>query len=155
MRLEMVSRWAEIAANVGVILTLIFLASEVRANTLLMERQTIMDRAEVLNTPFFDNPELSRILAQIKSVDGPDLIEAAFVERYGLTYEDAVTWGRHLGLIWAGLEADFALEGRSEALTRRIELLIQAPDQRLIWETEFDRPFSDPEFLAYVEELRR
>ena len=153
MRMEMVSRWVEIAANIGVILTLIFLASEVRANTLLMERQTIMDRAEALNAPFFENPDLARILASIKEVDGVEPIESAFVERYGLSYEDVVNWGRHLGLIWAGLEADFILEGRSPALTSRIELLLASPDNRLIWETEGARPFSDPGFLAYVEEL--
>jgi len=155
MKLENASRWVEIAANVGVIVTLVLLVAEVRTNTRALQRQAFMDRSTALNGPFFEDPDLARILTGIKEVDGwgNEEWEPAFVDRYGMSLEDAVRWGRHLGMIWQGLEADYVLEGPSEGLASRVRLLLQFPDNELLWELG-GGPTSNESFRAYVQGLR-
>ena len=153
MKMERVSRWAEIVANVGVLVSLLILVAEVRGNTQVIQREAFLARSAAINAPFLENDRLARILAQVKVVDGWEgsPFEEAFAERYGLPIEDAIVWGRLVATIWTGIEADFVTEGRSVALESRVRLMLSFPDGRMGF--ELNPQISDPGFMRYVEEV--
>lgn len=64
-------------------MSLVFLVQEVRYNTLVLERQAVMDRTAAFNSPFLADSSLASILVRIKRVDGYDPVETAFVEWIG------------------------------------------------------------------------
>ncbi|MEJ2343017.1 MAG: hypothetical protein P8Y10_12515 [Gemmatimonadales bacterium] len=155
MKIEKLSRWAEIVANLGVLVSVLFLVAEVRDNTKTIKRQIVLQRADVMNTPFLESPSLARILSKVKSVDGWEgsPYEEAFVARYGDPIEDGIIWARHLAMVWAVLEADYELEGESPSLESRVRLLLSFPDNQMVWESGAPQIFS-PSFKAYVELIR-
>ena len=85
--------YAEVVGLIAIVVSLAVLIVEVRENTLAIERQTALDRANSLTSPFFDS-ELASILDKIKSQDGPDVNIVPFVEAYDLSYREAVIWER-------------------------------------------------------------
>ena len=149
MKLQEWANWSEIVASIAVIVTLVFLAQEVRNNTLALERQADLDRASALSDPFFEAPELAGVLAKIKAVDGEDPLPRALEERYGLTPEEAILWERHLRLVWLEHEADFSRTGPTPELEAWIAGTLAVPDNRLYWETM--GVHSGPDFRAFVD----
>ena len=152
MKLQDWAHWAEICASVGVIATLLFLIFEVRETTLTIEKQVISDRAAALNAPFLGESELPSILEKIKAVDGPESMEYALMERYGLTHSEASIWARYQGQVWSGLESEYVRNGDTEILRERIQHLDSFPDIRLVLR---HLKQVSPEFLAYIEEVRQ
>lgn len=153
MKLEQWSHWAEIGASVAIFVSLIILVQEVRTNTLVMERQAVLDRAAAFNGPFLQDSPLPEILTRIKTVDGFEPLEQALVKRYNLTYEQAVQWGRHLSLLWTVLEADYRTKGPSDALGAIAYSLLGSPDNQLFWDKGAPQVLSG-EFRQYVEAVR-
>lgn len=94
---------------------------------------------------------------KVKAVDGAEGLAVAYMERYGLTYEQASIWTRCQGAVWSGLEADFVLLGESPEIETRIRSFLDLyPDFRLWWENASADPgLVGPEFRTYVERLRR
>lgn len=154
MSLKDLAHWAEIIGSLAVVVTLIFLAREVHQNTAALERDAALRRAQTLNSPFLTNSRLPEIAAKIKAVDGTIALVQAYMDRYDLTHEESDIWARYLGLLWSELEADYALHGESDALEKRIGLLLQFPDNQLLWD-QGNPQVSDEEFRAYVERIRR
>lgn len=152
MKLEHWANWAEIGASLAVVGSILFLVQEVRYNTVVLERQALLDRATAFNNAFLDDSPLPAIAARIKAVDGPEPAPAAFVERYDLGYDEAERWVRHLALIWTVLEADFLSNGRSRSLDAIAGGLLSFPDNRLYWERGAPQVTSD-EFRTYVAAL--
>ena len=152
MKVERWAHWAEIIASLAVVVSLVILVQEVRRNTAAIERQAVLDRATAVNGPFMEESPLPAIIAKIKAVDGADEIDSAFVDRYDLSYEEAVRWTRHLSLIWQALEADFLARGVSPESERMIKSLLAAPDNQLLWEMGAPQ-VGDPEFRNYVADL--
>lgn len=149
MKKEHWTQWVEIAASLAVVVSLVFLIQQVRYNTAVMERQAVMDNAAAVNAAFVDESPLASIMSKIKAVDGPDEGVSAFVDRYDLSYEEAVRWSRHLSLIWIGLEADFMAGGSSTRLERTTRGLLQSKDHQLFW--EFGAPqVADEDFRRYA-----
>ena len=152
MKLQQWAYWAEIAASLGVVVTLVLLIQEVRGNTKALERQATLDRATSITFPFFASPELPAVLAKIKAVDGLGHLSQAFVERYDLTPAEAILWQRHLIDVWMGLEADYSLSGESQELESAIRFRLTFPDNQVYWEHSV--PFSGADFREYVEGVR-
>ena len=148
------SRWAqrvEMLASVSVVVTLVLLIVEVRANTGALERQVLLDRAANISTPFMEGPALLEAFRRVKRVDGWGPLETEFMQRYGLEPDQSVAWMFFLHKIWNGLEADYAFAGASDELAASIQGLFVFPDNRLYWKHSASG-FS-PEFVAYVEEI--
>lgn len=152
-RLEQWAHWAEIVASVAIVVSLVFLIQEVRYNTSILERQAVLDRTAALNDQFFEDSPLASILAKVKVVDGPDPLESAFVDRYDLSYEEAVRWVRHLSFVWSVLEADYRANDRSRALEDIASGLLDYPDNRLFWDQGAPQ-IATGEFRRYVAALR-
>ena len=133
MKLQDWANWAEILASIAVVASLVFLAMQVRDNTRALESQAISDRAATLNGPFTNGSAVPEIFAKIKAVDGPEPLEQAYVDRYGMTYEEAGIWKRYMGTVWGGLAAIYARSGESSELTESIQLLALFPDDQMYW----------------------
>jgi hypothetical protein len=153
MTLERWSHWAEIGASVAVVLTLLLLVQQVRQNTLMLERQVALDRATAFNAPYLGESEFPAILEQIKTVDGPEPVEQAFVARYDLTYQQAIRWVRHLALVWTALESDYVANGRSDPLDAVAWSLLGSRDNQLYWENGAPQ-ITNGGFRQYVSTLR-
>ena len=104
MKLQEWAHWAEITASVAVVVSLVFLTGEVSKNTLALERQTIRDRSAAINAPYLNDSQIPAISAKVNAVDGSRPLVHAYVERYSLTYEEAVILVRYLSVVWTGLE---------------------------------------------------
>ncbi len=152
-RLEQWSHWAEIVASVAIVISLIFVLLEVRYNTVILERQASLDRAQAFNAPYLNDSPLPGILAKIKAVDGMEPLEAALMERYDLTFEEAVRWGRHLSLLWTVLESDYRANGGSPELAGVAHALLGSPDNQLFWDNGAPQ-VTDGDFFGYVAALR-
>jgi len=152
MNLQAWAQRAEIVASCAVVITLIFLIAEVRNNTLAIERQATLDRTESLASPFLTNPELARVLAKVKKVDGAEPLTRALSERYALTAEESILWARHLHAVWHGLEADYLYSGPSEWLDRYVKGLLLFPDGQIYW--QYENAWHDADFRSYVERTR-
>ena len=145
-------RWAqrvEVIASVSVVVTLVLLIVEVRANTGALERQILLDRAANVTTPFMEGPALLEAFRRVKSIDGWGPLEAEFMEHYGLEPDQSVAWMMFLYKVWSGLEADYAFAGASDELTASVQGLLAIPDNQMYWKHSAGG-FS-PEFAAYVE----
>ncbi|MEJ2678635.1 MAG: hypothetical protein P8174_06115 [Gemmatimonadota bacterium] len=153
MKLEQWSHWAEITASVAIFVSLIILVQEVRYNTLILERQAVLDRAAAFNGAFLEDSPLPSILTRIKEVDGFEPLEKALVERYDISYEQAVQWGRHLSLLWTVLEAEYHAKGPSDALGGIAYSLLGSPDNQLFWDNGGPQVMSG-EFRQYVAAIR-
>lgn len=154
MNLERASRWIEIVANLGVIVTLLLLVAEVRAGTLAQTRQSYLDRSNAMNAPFFGDGPLPSILAAIKEVDGwaASPAEEALATQYDLSIEDAIVWARHLSMVLGSLDADYQVEGATQALTNRVRILLASPDIQTMW--RYNRSLFSEAFQAFVEQIR-
>jgi hypothetical protein len=120
-------------SSVTVIITLVVLVFEVRANTRAVERQILQDRNANVAAPFLSGPELLQAIERVKTVDGWPEVEQRFMERYEMTPVQAAVWSRHLMAIWMGLEADFASNGPSDAMAASVWSLLQYPDNQVFW----------------------
>jgi hypothetical protein len=141
--------WAELLAAVSVVVTLIVLVVEVRANTKAIERQILMDRTANVTAPYTSGPELLAAFEKVKRVDGWDPTQRAFMHQYGLEPGEAISWMMFLVRVWKGLDADFAYSGPSEQLATSITSLLSFPDNRIFYQPGV----VSPEFAAYVESV--
>ena len=153
MKLQEWAHWAEILASVAVVVTLVFLIGEVRENTLALESQAIRERARDLNGPFLIGSAIPSILVKVKAVDGEEPVDQAYVDRYGMSYEEAAIWARYVGSFWVGLEADYVVRGPSDDLETRLKGLLAYPDNQILWDHDAWQVL-DPEFRDYVSSIR-
>ncbi len=151
MKLQQWSHFAEIAASIAVVISLIFLTREVGDNTRALERQSIRDRSAAMTSPFLVDSQVPAIMTKIKAVDGIEPLEQAYIDRYQLTHDEASIWSRYQAVLWNGLEADFVADGESPELDVYIEALLEYPDVRLSWKERWG--VENPEFVTYVERL--
>lgn len=142
----------ETVGLLAVVASMVFVGVEIRQNTAADQREAARQRSEVINAPFLSGTELPEILALIKSVDGPDAPPQRFIDRYGLTYAQAVMWNRHLSLVWRNMEADFLVSGKSSELEARVKSLLTTPDNQLFLEDNRLGGY-DVQFVAFVERL--
>lgn len=122
--------WSQIIGTIAVVLGLLLVWEELRTTRQAMERQALVERYAALAEPFFESTEIVSASAKIREVDGRGPIEAAFIETYEHTPEEAEVWARHLYQLWATVEADWEFGDRDEAKAMASALL-QAPDSRL------------------------
>jgi hypothetical protein len=120
----------ELAGIAAVIVSLVILIIEVRSNTVALERQIAMDRANALAAPFFES-ELPSILAKIKSGEEAKGAIPLFMEEWDLSMSEAIRWERHLILLWETLEAQYIADGPSEDLDNQVSILLVNRDNQI------------------------
>ncbi len=150
LRLSDWASTAEIVSSIAVLATLIFLVVEVRTNTATLQRQVDLDQA-ARDTQMMDSPYLPGIIAKIKQVDVGTIEPAvqAFMDRYGLTFEEADRFSRFLRQNWLGYQADFYFG--ETGIDEEIRGILMNPDQALWWENS--KFYFDDEFIRHVDQL--
>lgn len=154
MNWEAIGAIAEIVGALAVVVTLAYLAIQVRQNTRMMQREAHLDRVRHIADPLIGSPKrLVEILAKISAKDGSrEPVTLAFMETFDLTYDEAIPFLRYLHRLWFGYEADYLFTGRSDHLDKIIPAMLTFPNCRLFWQYEKEWLFS-PEFVAYVDGL--
>lgn len=136
--------------GLAVVVSLVVLIVEVRANTRTLERQITLDATIRLSDPFLEPAELIGGYERVKERDGWDNPNAAFMEHYGMEPGEAIAWVRYLIRLWSGVRADFEYAGPTPALEARVRSLLMYPDNQLYW--RYAPPFPE-EFEAYIESI--
>ena len=147
---------AEVVSSVAVIVTLVLLFFEVRNNTRVTEREALQNRTTASREFFINNPQLGEILAKIKETDTVNTGRCAdaFTRTYSLSFREADTWCRFLGIEWFNRQAEY-LYGSEEFRDRMrqfaLPAILSAPDQALYWSTVRDGVNAfDAEFIEAV-----
>jgi len=111
MNVENVNRWLTLAANLGVIVGIVFLALEVNQNT----QMTLIDREdrqqEQSNGRFIDSDSLAEIEAKISAVVGITETETRLMKDYGLTLAEAKLWRKYMLNQWLAGASNFEVTG--------------------------------------------
>ena len=155
MKLQKLARWAEIIANIAVVVSVVFLSLEIRKNTKTIQSQSIKERSQKLNQPFIQSPLLPSILEKVKLVDGPEPGETNLMNHYNLNYQEAAIYGRYLTEIISALEAEYLQNGPSQGLLDRIQLLFLFPDVNLTWDDGRIPQIQSLDFIEYVSHIRK
>jgi hypothetical protein len=151
MKLEKWALIAEIVGGAAVLLTVIFVLIELRANSALLERQIALERDNRDMQTVLESETLLRLISRIDEVDGTvSPAKTAIMERYDFDPVDAEHVLRYYRRQWAGYEVDFEA-GATDELRRRLSLMLRFPDQRLYWEFEGQNP-PDSDFARFVNE---
>ena len=136
MKLERVAHWAEILGNFGVVVTLVLLVLQIQDNTQALRSRAIVERADALLQPFLSESQVPSILAKIKAFDEPEPVAQAYVERYGLTYEEGAVWLRHVTSVWTSLEAEYFRIGSPGLTDGRRPSRCEPRSSRMSWSSE-------------------
>lgn len=146
--------WNDIAELIGlaaVIVSLALLIVEIRENSLAIQQQSTLARAEAIARPFYET-DLPDILAKVAAVDGDFGIPGQFVKRYQLSDRQAILWERHLWHVWEAVQASFNAQGHSEHLDKQIRLLMLSPGNAMYLSNAKKYQFTN-EFRLHVEQL--
>ena len=142
MESKKVRDWFEIGATLAVFVGLLLVVQEIRINTRALAMQAAIDTSAALTEPFFQSDELHAASQKVHSIDGAYAPEAALMQRYDLSPEEAIVWNRHLLQIWIVLEATYKFQDKDAAI-RHARTLLLAPDNRTFVE---NYAFFDAEF---------
>ena len=148
--------WNQIAELVGlaaVIVSMLLLIVEVRENSLAIQQQSTLARAEAIATPFYET-DLSEILVKVAAVDGDFGMPRQFAKRYDLDDRQAILWERHLWHVWEAMQASFETQGGSEYLDKQIRLLMLSPGNAIYLLNARKYQFTD-DFRRHIEHLER
>ena len=115
MKVQRVAHWAEILANLGVIVTLVLLLLQVRETPRPWRARRSFSGGGV-HRPVSLGVSRTWRSAKIKDVDGPEPEVAAYMARYDLTYEEGAVWHRHIVSLWTSLEAEYTVFGDPKSL---------------------------------------
>jgi hypothetical protein len=137
----------EFVGGLGVIVTLGYLAVQIRSNTKALRGQAQREMSSNITAQFFASRDVLEAAIKVHEKDGYLEVSEALMKEYGLTPEQAESFWRYLMQIWFGLQADFRAGVLDE---QAIPLLFRANDNRLFWDTT--RDMFDP---AFVERVRR
>ena len=144
---------AELISVTAIVVSLIFLIIEVRENSLAIEQQSAIARADAITQPFFES-NLASVLEKISVVDGAVGMAPQFAEKYKLTLQEAILWERHLWYVWEVAEATYITEGASEKLQKQIQMMLLSPDHSLYVKNALKYQFNH-EFRDYVIKLQQ
>lgn len=141
--------WLEISAALAVFIGLLLVVQEIRVNTKAVAFQTAAANTTALTEPFFQSEHLLTATQKIKGIDGAFAPEAALVERYDLSPEEATVWARHLMQLWSLIGSTYKFQDKNVAIEQARTLLL-APDNRTYVESY---EYFDPEFERVLDQL--
>ena len=159
MKLQKWALIAEIAAGLGVIISLIFLGLQTHQgvlateqNTRALERQMQLDITNTIHGEFISSEFLADIQQKVMAVNpsnNGNTITDIFTSEYGLTEVEAIVWWRWLMLIWDQNLSYWEMLNRSPEGCEPAANLLRFRDQRLFW--DIFRDSYDPEFVNCID----
>ena len=148
MNWDAIGAIGDFVGGVGVIVTLVYLAVQIRTNTSVLRSQAQREMSSNITSRFFESKEILSAAVKIKNKDGFDTFSQALMNEYDLTASEAESYWRYQMQIWAGLQADFKMGVVDE---QAIALLLSTNDNKLFWETA--KPLFDPVFTERVQRI--
>ena len=148
--MEKLNQWLTLAANLGVLAGLVFLALEIQQNTSAINRQAEIERTSRIMQPYIQ--DVATLYERVKAVDGEEPEIGAFEERYDFSTKEAVSWVAFLQSSWRTYESDFSHLGPSAGLEADIAYMLSFPDNQLFW-AQLKKSF-DEEFVEYVDTMQ-
>ena len=141
MNWEAISTVSEVIGAIAVVVSLIYLALQVRQNTQMSKSETRQTIADALTRPpsdFFTDPGFARNF--LKHIDGENLEAEQVLQLQAYCYITLRTWEN----IHYQYRSGMLNEDEWEALHRNVKALLQAPMWRDYWEREreiYSSPF--------------
>jgi hypothetical protein len=149
MDLKKTVQIVEIVGGVGILISLIILIIEVRANTNAIDRQASLERNARVFEPYISN--IPDIYTKVKAVDGLEPIVGKYADAYDIPPIEAVRWVAFLQSNWKAYEIDFKYAGQTQEMDASVLWMLSFPDNEMYWNA-MKSDFS-AEFVEYVEKL--
>ena len=148
MNWDAIGAIGDFVSGIGVIVTLGYLAVQIRSNTNVLRGQAHRELSSNVSAQLFASREVLEAAVKVKEKDGYDDVSKALMDEYGLTPQQAESYWRYLLKIWFGLQADF----RTGVLDERfVSALLRTNDNKLFWGAIAEVAFEP----TFVERVRR
>jgi hypothetical protein len=142
------NQWLTLVANIGVVAGLVFLAFEVRQNTLAMEREVTISYADNIHGSLADSDHLAPIVTTIMNKEGLPPMLTELMAEYEFTELQAQRWWRFLMQNWFRHQADWVYRGKSSDDCKDETFLMNFKDNQFF--IKYSEDLLDPEFVACV-----
>jgi putative transposase len=149
MNWDAIGAIGDFVSGAGVIVTLGYLAVQIRSNTNVLRGQAQRELNSNVTAQLFASREVLEAAVKVKEKDGYDEVSKSLMNEYGLTPEQAESYWRYLSQIWGGLQADFRMGVLDDRFVSR---LLSRNDNRVFWDTAAQEGFFD---AAFIERVRR
>lgn len=150
MNWDAIGAIGELLSSIVVIVSLVYIAIQVRDTKRAAQRTAHQDRQAALGRTVLTTPELAPILAKVNAIAGIPPFQKAMQETYGLSPAEAELYTRHVASGWRALETDF-LTGDLDVRIPIRNRLEGSPSRRFI---EYRGAFFDPRFMELVNRIK-
>ena len=143
-----------IGENVGsgvVLISLIYIAIQVRDTKTATERASRTERSNALSRTMLETPQLATIVAKVNAVDGSNSFVTEMCSTYGLTLAESELYFRYVSTNWRQLETDFLTMKDEDYVAIPVRVQLNIPSSRRFFEIQ-NRGF-DNLFVDYVDKL--
>ena len=137
---------AELLGSVAVLVTLLYIAIQVRDAKRMNEISISANRTTNIAARIVDNPHLAEILAKIRVKTGQiSAIEMAKHE-WELSDAEAETWFRYMGTIYRGVEAQYLATGE---VSKSMILMVRSDPQAVLY-FKYAKNLYQPSFVEAI-----
>ena len=120
---------AEIIGALLVLISLLYIAVQVRDTKVATLKSVRRDRNEILSKIILETPEIASAFAKVSSVDGQNQLRTELQQTYNFTPEELELYYYYLAYVWRNLEIDFS-SGDHQDLEIAIERRLNQPTFR-------------------------
>ena len=154
MNKDSLNTWLTLAANIGVLIGIIFLAVEIQQNTQAINRDIELSELDYNLGRFVESDHLPGIVEKIgESPAGRNStlrIESPIMEEFGLSSAEASRWWRWVLSQWLRNEVDWEYAGRERESCRVGTIILGQNGNKLLWDLLSERNLS-PEYIDCVQ----
>ena len=141
----------EILGSGVVLISLIYIAIQVRDTKTATERTSRIERTNALSRTMLETPQLANIVAKINEVDGSNPFVTEMCSTYGLTLAESELYLRYVSTNWRQLETDFLTVKDDAYIATPIRVQLNIPSSRRFFEIQRRR--FNHSFVDYVDKL--
>ena len=142
----------EIVGSGVVLISLIYIAIQVRDTKTATERTSRTERINNLSRTMLETPQLATIVAKVNEVDGSNPFVMEMCSTYGLSLAESELYLRYLSINWRQLETDFLTVKDEAYVATPIRVQLNMPSSRRFIEIQ-GRRFNNL-FVEYVDKLK-
>ena len=152
MNWEMTGAIAEVTGACVVLVSLIYIALQLRDAKVATNRATRLERNNALSRTVLNTPGLADILAKISEVDGSHEFVKEMQTTYNLSSAEAELYLRYLATTWRTLETDSLTLNDGAYIRTPIGAQLRIPSSKKFIEIQGRR--YDERFIKIVNEVK-
>jgi hypothetical protein len=152
MNWEAIGAVGEIAGSCVVLVSLIYIAIQLRDTKKATTRTARLERNSALSRTVLETPELAEILSKINKVDGSSQFVGEMQLTYNLSPAEAELYLRYLATAWRTLETDFLTLDDDTQIKAPIIGQLQTPSSSRFIEIRGNK--FNPDFVKLVDRLK-